>query len=169
MRLAFDTSVLVAAMVEPHPLHARALIWIESLSARGTSGQCSWHAVAECWSVLTRLPLEPPISPAFAAVAIESLIKRVRPLEIGQPSYREAIRRCSERGLRSGALFDALHLVSAEGGKADAFVTLNPADFERLAVEVSPVIVVPPDPPSVRLPESSSRRTRGSRHRARQG
>jgi predicted nucleic acid-binding protein len=168
MKVAFDTSVLVAAMVEPHPLHARALIWIESVSTRKAAGQCSWHAVAECWSVLTRLPLEPPISPAFAAVAIESLIKRVRPLEIGPSTYREAVRRCSERGLRSGALFDALHLVSAEEGHANAFVTFNPADFERLVVEASPLIVVPPDPPSVRLPEPPSRRTRQAHRRARQ-
>jgi hypothetical protein len=44
-------------------------------------------------------------------------------------------------------MFDALHLVSAEAGQADAFVTFNPADFERLRVPGSPAIVVPPDPP----------------------
>jgi len=152
MKLAFDTSVLVAAMVEPHPLHARALAWIEAVSTRKASGQCSWHAVAECWSVLTRLPLDPTVSPAFAAVAIERLIKRVRPHELSAAAYREAMRRCSERGLRSGALYDALHLVSAESGKADAFLTFNPADFERLVITGSPAIVVPPDPPAVRLP-----------------
>jgi predicted nucleic acid-binding protein len=149
--VALDTSVLVAALVEPHPHHARALRWIEAIGAGKAKGECSWHAVAETWSVLTRLPLEPAISPALAEVAIERLLAKVPAVTVVAETYRAAIRRCSERGLRSGALFDALHLVSAERRGADVFVTFNRSDFDRLHVEGSPRLVVPPDPPRFSL------------------
>jgi predicted nucleic acid-binding protein len=146
-KLAFDTSVMVAALVEPHPFHLRALRWIEAVTAGRAEAECSWHAAAETWSVLTRMPLEPPIAPALAEVAIDRLLKKIEAVEIDGETYRAALRRCSERGLRSGALFDALHLVSAERRKVDAFVTFNRVDFERLVADGSPRLVVPPDPP----------------------
>lgn len=152
MRVAFDTSVLVAALIEPHPFHARALPWLEQVDET-VEAECSWHAIAETWSVLTRLPLAPPISPALAEVAVERLSSRVRPVTLDGDLYRSALRRCAERGARSGAVFDALHLLVAESRGAVALVTFNPGDFERLRRAGSPQIVVPPDPPAFSLPE----------------
>ena len=57
----------------------------------------------------------------------------------------------AERG-KSGVVYDALHLIEAERSIADIFLTFNPSDFERLAVGTTPRILVPPDPPSSRLP-----------------
>ena len=148
MKLAFDASVLVAVLVEAHPFHRRALRWFEEVSAGHASGECTWHAAAETWSVMTRIPLRPAISPALATIAMERLLTKVEPVEVDGETYRVALRRCSERGLRSGAVFDALHLVTAERREVAAFVTFNPADIERLRVGGSPRIVVPPDPPS---------------------
>jgi predicted nucleic acid-binding protein len=150
-KIALDTSVLVAALIEPHHHHPRALRWIEAIDAGRVAAQCTWHAAAETWSVLTRFPLEPPISPALAEVAIDRLLKKVHAVEANRETYRAALRRCSERGLRSGVLFDALHLVAAERSKVDAFVTFNRADFERLLTDGSPRLVVPPDPPRFAL------------------
>jgi predicted nucleic acid-binding protein len=150
-RIALDTSVLVAAVIEPHPFHRRASRWIEAISAGRAAAECSWHAAAETWSVLTRLPLEPAISPALAEIAIERLLQKVAPVPLEAGTYRAALRRCSEHGLRSGAIFDALHLISAERRGVDAFVTFNPADFERLLADGSPRLVVPPDPPRFAL------------------
>jgi predicted nucleic acid-binding protein len=147
MRLAFDTSVLVAALVEPHPFHQRALPWIEALETGKAAGTCTCHALAETWSVLTRLPLEPSISPPMATVAMERLAQKLEVIDIGVDLYWNAIQRCTATGVRSGALFDALHLVVAEATDADFFVTFNAADFRRLAVDASPEIRVPPDPP----------------------
>jgi predicted nucleic acid-binding protein len=151
VRAAFDTSVLVAALVEPHPLHRRAICWLAAAVEGRLTAECSWHAVAETWSVLTRLPMDPPVSPWMAEAAIDRMIVHVRPTELSRDTYAAAIRRCSERGLRSGSVFDALHLVCAEAVGVDAFVTFNPEDFDRLALSAGPPIVVPPDPPEVRL------------------
>jgi len=154
VRIAFDPSVLVAALVEPHPLHARAICWIEAAASGKAKAECSWHAIAEIWTLLTRLPMEPPISPPLAAVAIERLTRHVEPVEVSDDVYRAAIRRCAERGLRAGALYDAIHLVCAEASGVDALVTFDAADFEWLVVEPRPVIIVPPDPPAFVLPSA---------------
>ena len=63
-----------------------------------------------------------------------------------------ATERCASRGLKSGVIYDALHLVEAERTGADVFLTFNPSDFERLAAGSKPRIVVPPAPPSTQLP-----------------
>ena len=65
--------------------------------------------------------------------------------------YREALDRSTSKGLRSGAIFDALHLATAEAAGVAAILTFNERDFARLSVTESPPIVVPPDPPAVRL------------------
>jgi predicted nucleic acid-binding protein len=151
-RLAFDTSVLVAALVEPHPLHARAIPWLAAVRRGEAAGECTTHALAETWSVLTRLPIDPAIAPPLATLAIERLAGLLTVIEVTRDIYWRAMQRCSAQGLRSGALFDAVHLVSAEASGADAFVTFNPGDFTRLALEDRPLVVVPPDPPAVSVP-----------------
>jgi predicted nucleic acid-binding protein len=80
---------------------------------------------------------------------VERLTQHVRPLAMTSAIYRQAMRRCADRGERSGAIFDALHLVTAEISRSEVLVTLNPADFERLAGEQGPRVIVPPDPPRV--------------------
>ena len=59
MKVAFDTSVLIAGSVSSHPHHERALWWLAD--DREFERCASWHALAETWSVLTRLPLRPPV------------------------------------------------------------------------------------------------------------
>jgi hypothetical protein len=54
-----------------------------------------------------------------------------------------ALERCSGLGLASGAVYDALHMVAAERVAANAVLTWNPADFERLRVETSPRVLTP--------------------------
>jgi predicted nucleic acid-binding protein len=146
--LAFDTSALVAALVEPHPSHRRMMPWVEAVIHGEMRGQISTHALAETWAVLTRLPIDPPISPPAATMAVARLIELFDIIELPGSLYRDALQRCSERNARSGAVFDALHLLCAESSGADAFVTFNPRDFDRLATSDSPEIVVPPDPPA---------------------
>jgi predicted nucleic acid-binding protein len=147
VKAAFDTSVLVAALVANHPRHERAIRWVRAAAERDIEAQCSWHAVAETWSVLTRLPITPAITPELARIAVERLTRHVTPIQLGEVEYRGAIARCAERGLRSGAVFDALHLIAAEQSRADLLLTFNASDFTRLAGAAGPRVVVPPDPP----------------------
>jgi predicted nucleic acid-binding protein len=96
VRVAFDTSVLVAALIEPHIFHHRALRWLEEAASERLAAECTWHAVAETWSVLTRLPIEPPVSPAMGEAAVARLLERLEPVAIDSDVYRQAMRRCSD-------------------------------------------------------------------------
>lgn len=151
MKVAFDTSVLVAGLHRSHPHHGRAVVWTDAVAESRLSGIVTWHALAELWSVLTRLPGPARPTPDQAL----QLVRRVRnvfdilPLE--PDVYDEALQRCTDRGFVSGVVFDALHLVAAERTGVDALVTFNGADFRRLALPTSPRIVIPPDPPETAL------------------
>jgi hypothetical protein len=78
---------------------------------------------------------------------------RVVPLTTG--AYMAAVERCSTRALKSGAVFDALHLIAAERARADALLTFNRGDFTRLAQGERPTIVVPSTPPAELIPTIS--------------
>lgn len=108
------------------------------------------HALAEVYSVLRKVP--GGLSPAAARVLVSRVARQVRVIAPLQESYLAATERCASRGLKSGVIYDALHLIEAERAGADVFLTFNPGDFERLAVGTTPRILVPPNPPSSKLP-----------------
>jgi predicted nucleic acid-binding protein len=56
--VAIDTSVLVADALTVHPFHARAWPWIEAVEHEELEGTVCVHALAELYSVLTRLRQE---------------------------------------------------------------------------------------------------------------
>ena len=69
MKVLFDTSVLVAAFEVSHPRHTACLPWLQQVQEEKIDGYLSTHTFAELYSVLTRLPVRPPIfaddSPTF--------------------------------------------------------------------------------------------------------
>ena len=146
VKLAFHSSVLVAAVVETHELHDRLRPWLEAVKSDDVDACISWRAAAETWLVLTHRRGH---SLADADAVIERLLEDFKPVETTATIYREALRRCTDKGL-GYALVDALHLVAAEETGADGFVTLHGAHFEPLCTPQSPKIL-PPEPPSSRL------------------
>lgn len=108
------------------------------------------HALAEMYSVLTKLPNG--LSPPEALVVVGTIGSQVRVIGPTTQTYVAAMERCSSRSLKSGAVYDALHLVEAERAGADLLLTFNPGDFLRFAEGEKPKVVVPPDPPSLDLP-----------------
>jgi predicted nucleic acid-binding protein len=144
---AFDTSVLVPGLVGAHPLHERSRRWLAAARSGAITGIMSWHAVAEAWSVLTRLPLEPAISGEAAQRLLESVRAFITPVEPDASVYTRAIALCAARGFRSGAVFDAIHLATAEVQGADAILTWNRYDFERLTSGGSPRVASPDEDP----------------------
>ena len=149
MKVAFDTSVLVAALVSSHRHHAHAIVWLSAVSEGALDGVVSVHALSELWSVLTKLPVSPPISPTTAREAIGDILARFETVSLTVQIQAEAIERCASKGLRSGAIFDAIHLATAEAAGAGALLTFNERDFTRLSVAASPRIMVPPNPPAI--------------------
>lgn len=104
------------------------------------TGSICAHALGELYSVLTKIPLQQRISPAEALSFIQALCDFLAVVPCDGSVYEAAIERCAKRNLRSGLVFDALHLVTAESIRADVLLTFNGRDFERLQEAHSPRI-----------------------------
>ena len=133
MRVLFDTSVLVPAVVGQLPNHEAALDALLSYTDGAHAGYCSTHALAECYATLTAMPLRRRVLPAEARQLVEeSILERVTAVPLTRDDYIDAVRRVSHGGFASGVVYDALHVRCAERIPVDRILTCNVADFERL-------------------------------------
>lgn len=70
MRVLFDTSTLVAAILVSHPQHPACFARLQLVESRQVLGFVSTHSLAEMYSVMNRLPVQPRITPHQAQIAI---------------------------------------------------------------------------------------------------
>lgn len=133
MKVFFDTSVLVSAVVEQLPRHTAAHAAFVHYTTCEHSGCCSTHALAEAYATLTALPLARRISPDAALRLIEAnFTSRLTILRLNTADYAHALKRVSSLGLPSGIIYDALHLRAAETSGCERLFTYNLAHFTRL-------------------------------------
>ncbi len=133
MKVFFDTSVLVAAQVESHPAHPRALTWLHRAAQGEFEMIVSTHTLAELYAVLTRLPVRPRVDPPLALRMIEENVVRIaRVKSIGTAQYKAVLADLAAKHLSGGVVYDALAANVAAREGADALLTLNPADFARV-------------------------------------
>lgn len=126
----FDTSVLVAALVAPHPRHRDCRSLLERSGRGEAAGAICAHALAETFSVLTRLPLRPAIRPADAELLVgRELAARLQVVAVDAQAELEAIQAVTTAGRGGGAVHDALHVVCLRRAGAARLWTLNRADF----------------------------------------
>lgn len=93
MRTLFDTSVLVAALVDQLGPHDAAFRAFRRYTQGEHSGCCSAHALAEVYATLTALPLPRRISPDEARLLIEdTLLGRLAVIPLGFAAYRAVLR-----------------------------------------------------------------------------
>jgi predicted nucleic acid-binding protein len=138
----FDSSVLVAAFYGAHVHHAASLAAIQTTSKKTAS--CAAHTLAEVYSVMTRLPVRPRISPDQGLLFIESIRERFSVVALSEKEYFEVIAAAAGRGVGDGKIYDALILRCAEKSKAEIVYTWNLEDFRQLAsVEVAARIKAP--------------------------
>ncbi len=149
MKVLFDTSVVVAGTLAGHVHERRAQPWLAAAHEGLIEALISYHGLAETWATLSALPVEPRIPPASALRLVLRLRDRMRPCDLPWSVYERALQRCSDRGLRSGSVYDALHLLTAEHWGAAVLLTFNSKHFLRLAGPDSPRILVPSDPPGL--------------------
>jgi len=137
LKVLFDTTVLVAAVVDQLPNHEAALACFSHYAGSiDHVGCCSTHALAECYATLTAIPLPKRVQPAEACLLIEeNFINRLKLIELSGTDYAEAIRRASGLGLSSGVIYDALHLACAEKASCERIYTYNLSDFQRFRAD----------------------------------
>jgi predicted nucleic acid-binding protein len=145
MRLFFDTSVLIAAMVESHPAHTFALPWLQRIRDGADTGILSAHSLAELYAILTRLPLRPRIGAVTARRLIQqNVLACFEVVSLSQSDYAAVIDRLADLGVVGGAVYDAVIMQAAARANPDQVITLNPSDFRRVCPpELVAKLVVP--------------------------
>ncbi len=108
--LALDTSVAVPLLVQTHRAHVAVVRW---WAAREVT-LCG-HALAETYSVLTRLPGDVRLTPADAARLLQE--RFAPPLLLGPKTAGRLSEILAEMEIAGGAVYDALvALTAAEHG-----------------------------------------------------
>ena len=132
MKYLFDSSVLIPALVKPHPMHLRSLAWLKKAKARKIDWTVASHSLAETYSVLTRLPLSPKISPTAAYRLVSENIPKeiITPLTVSD--YLATLKELSASGLSGGVVYDALIARAAQKAKANRILTFNSQYFRRV-------------------------------------
>ena len=107
MTVAVDTSVAVPLLVRSHHDHAAVVRWWN-----GQEVALSGHALAETYSVLTRLPGDSRLAPADAARLLKARFSS--PLLLSAPRTRKLPDTLSRLGIAGGAVYDALVALAAK-------------------------------------------------------
>ena len=142
MRTFFDTSVLIASMIEDERGHEAAL---KALNRYGTAqGYAALHSVAECFATLTGGRLGIQISAANAAEMIHANV--VEPLDLialSKTEYVQVMTSARELGMRGGAIYDGLLLACARKIDAERILTFNTRHFATFAPDLRNLIHAP--------------------------
>jgi toxin FitB len=104
--IAVDTSVAVALLVQSHREHRAVVRWWS-----GQEIALSGHALAETYSVLTRLPGDSRLAPADAARLLAARFSA--PLMFSSKSAGKLPETLSRLGIAGGAVYDALVALAA--------------------------------------------------------
>jgi predicted nucleic acid-binding protein len=137
MKVLLDTSVVVAALVETHEAHERALPWLQRAHRKEGETLVAAHTLAELYAVLTRLPLRPSISPELAWRLIrDEVAAHVTVVSLSPEDCLAVLEHLSDLGIQGGATYDALLAYTAWKAGVDYLITLNAKHFQRVYPEL---------------------------------
>ena len=103
MKVLFDTSTLVAAMVEDHPAHERCWSCLRRAWAAEVEMLVAVHTLAELYAVLSSLPVRPRLTSETARRLIQENVERVATVvALSATDYRAVLNDLSQRGLPGG-------------------------------------------------------------------
>lgn len=143
MKVLFDTSVLVAATLTQHPRHVPYYAQLQVAQSKQIQGYVSTHSLAALYSVLTRLPIQPRVSPSYAKGVTLNLLQHLKAVPLDSKDYLAAIAQMETLNLTGGGIFDALIAQAAFKITTNRLLTLNPSHFIRLSVAIAQMTQVP--------------------------
>ncbi len=133
MRVFFDTSPLVAALIESHESHESAFPWLDRALAGEIEGFVAAHSLAELFATLTRIPTRPRISPDLAARLLrENVLSSFTPIALTVDDFKFTIQRLADLGCAGGVVYDGLIARAAEVAEVEVFLTLNVGHFHQV-------------------------------------
>jgi predicted nucleic acid-binding protein len=139
MKSVLDTSVLVSALVESELFHreCKALVLAEPFGIYS-------HGLVETFNTMTSGKIRPrPSAADVARVLRHSVRPRASILSLSEEDLLSSFDEAEARGVRGGAVFDYLHLVTARRHGVPRLYTLNLRHFESFWRPGDPEIVHP--------------------------
>lgn len=144
MKCLFDTSVLIAALVQLHPRHEVARGALYACRSGSRQGVIGAHSLAECYSTLSGYPVRPRIRPLEVRRMLEQgIIGSLEVVALDAGDYRRVIGQLADAGWQGGQVYDALLLECARKANCEQVLTFNFRDFRRLAPDLADRIVSP--------------------------
>jgi len=135
--------VLVAAFEVSHPRHTVCLPWLQQAQTEQIQGLIATHTLAELYSVLTRLPVRPRISPELAQRLITENLERFEVIPLTTEDYQMVVAQMVNLNLTGGGIYDALIAKAAVKAEVNTLLTLNPNHFTRLGEDIARLVQVP--------------------------
>lgn len=133
-RVAFDTSVLVPALLAAHEQHEAARRLLQRSLEAPNAVVVPVPVVFETYAVLTRLPAPWRLDGATAERLLHGTLADRAALATtpDAPAVWATVRGLARAGLVGGVGHDAHVVACARAGGAEAIATFNRRDFERL-------------------------------------
>lgn len=144
VRVLFDTNVIVASLSEAHEMYDRCKPWFDQAQIDQTiEGLISTHSLAECYSILTRLPPPYRISPATVDRLLTENLTQFTRVSLTAEDYQTAIRRVVQLNISGGGIYDAVIAQAALKANVDLLLTCNAKHFIRLGTEIAQLVQIP--------------------------
>ncbi|MFO5441277.1 MAG: type II toxin-antitoxin system VapC family toxin [Dolichospermum sp.] len=143
VKILFDTSVLVAAILVKHPHHFPCWSWLEKVKTSEIEGFIITQTLAELFSVISSFPSQPRFSPQITQRLIQENLKEFQIISLTEDDYYQAIENMVNLGFTGGAIYDSLIAYSALKIEANKILTLNEKHFLRLGDSISELVEVP--------------------------
>jgi len=144
LKILFDTSVIIAGLVESHPMHQKAFPWLKRAKSNEFELIVASHTIAELYAVLSTLPIKPRITPLIARKLInENIEPNSKIISLTPGEYKSVIKLISELGLAGGIIYDALIAMVAQKSKVERLLTLNIDHFNRAWPDGEKIISLP--------------------------
>ena len=145
MKVFCDTNVLIAASVETHIHHAPAKAILERICSGDDAGFVSAHSLVETFSVLSRMPTVPKLTPQDVLAILEkNFIPRFTLITLSDVDYPQALRDFAAKGMSGGRIYDFLHILAARKQPMDRIYTFNETEWKNLAPDLASMISAPP-------------------------
>jgi predicted nucleic acid-binding protein len=141
VKVFFDTTVLVAAVLEDHEHHERSFAVLSS--TKRSSAFCTAHNLSEVYATLTCYPGKDRLSAEQALIALEKIEERLTIIALDATEHIAAIRTFAAKRIVGGMLYDGLIAACALKARAEILYTWNTVHFKMLGEEVAHIIRTP--------------------------
>lgn len=141
MKALFDTSVLVASVLEADHRHEASHKLLRQFAPHEAS--CAAHSLAELYAALTGIKPPNRIRPDIAELLLEHFKTSLHCISLTADEVLQTIHRTAALKLPGGIIYDALLLACARKIEAERIYTWNVKHFQMVAPNLAERIMTP--------------------------